>query len=126
LDEDPTALAHVFLGDLGKRAVEHHPVPFGVFLPLPLLVGPLLIGGDAEVGDAGAARGGTHLGLGAEVADDLDSIETAGHGERSLSCDGVQHTGRLRCRSSPARMDMLANMQAFVKRRWIRASTSGS
>ena len=80
LDIDLRSLAQVFRGDLGQ-AVEHcHLVPLGALLLLAgLLVFPLLAGRDAQIGDRAAARHVARVRILAEIADQYDFVDSAGH-----------------------------------------------
>jgi hypothetical protein len=87
-DVDLAALAQVFTGDFGQLAEELDAVPFGPFLFLAgLLVVPRFGRGDADRRDRAATLGVSGFGIGAEIADQDDFVDAAGHGN-SLNRNG--------------------------------------
>src|SRR3546814_2194886 len=60
-DINLTPLLEVLTRNLGKAAEELHPMPFGAFLLLPLLVGPCLGGRHADGGDRRSSLAVLHI-----------------------------------------------------------------
>ena len=79
LDEDLAALGEVLRADLGALAPHHDAVPLGALLALTVLVVPALAGRDAQLADALPARRVPHVGIGAEVSDEDDFVDSTGH-----------------------------------------------
>ena len=70
----------VLLGHVAELAEDDGAVPLGVVDAVARLrVLPGEVGGDPEVRDGGAVAGGPRLGIGSEVADQLDLVQSA-HG----------------------------------------------
>jgi hypothetical protein len=60
-------------------------MPLGLLLELSgLLVLPAFGGGDAQVGDAGTGRQGTHFRVLTQVTDENDLVDAASHGNLPL------------------------------------------
>src|SRR6056297_1067939 len=81
LDIDLGALAQVLLGHARERlGKDRDRVPLGLFAPLAgVAILPLLGGGDAKVADLAPVLEGAGLGVAAEIADDDDLVDGAGH-----------------------------------------------
>src|SRR5690606_11025570 len=80
LDVDLRTLAQVFGRDLAEAVPHDHGVPLGLLLLFAGgLVRPALAGGDADVGDGGAARGGAGFRILPQVADENDLVDAACH-----------------------------------------------
>src|SRR5256885_6217257 len=72
-------LAHISETGSGLVIPADNPVPIGLFLFFPAGAGPLPAGGHREGGDSRTAIRATHLGIGTQVPDQNDLIETAAH-----------------------------------------------
>src|SRR5713101_2039901 len=72
-------LAHIGQTGPGLVIPADNPVPIGLFLLFPAVAGPLPAGGHREGGDSGTVIRTTHLGIGTQVPDQNDLIETAAH-----------------------------------------------
>src|SRR5688572_31066994 len=68
LDVDLLALRQVLLQRFGLLAPQHHAVPFGLFLPLLILVVPHFRRGQIQRGNGGAARRIAKLGVPSQVS----------------------------------------------------------
>ena len=75
-DEDLPALREVLPDDLRLLAPHHDPMPLGGFLLLAALVGPALGGGEAEVRHGLLAGGVAQLGVGAQISDQNDLVDS--------------------------------------------------
>src|SRR5262249_12790344 len=77
LDVKLLALGQVLLTDLGRFAPHDDTVPFGPLLLLTVLVRPRFVGGEADVAHRLPAGRVAKLGVGPEVADENDLVDTA-------------------------------------------------
>ena len=75
----------VFADDFGGTREGYQAVPLGAILPVAVLIFVALVGGESELGDGGALRGVTHLGIFAEIADENDFVHAFRHGDASGS-----------------------------------------
>src|SRR5688500_13622502 len=101
-DVNLVALLTVALCDVSKiRALvvpDYDTVPFGLFLLVPGGPFPLPAGGQGAVGDPASIGGAADFGIGAQVADQLNTIEAAGHGillTRGIRATGLGNSPRL-------------------------------
>src|SRR5437867_1000441 len=82
-DIDLVALLEVLLGNVGQGrklvVPADNPVPLRLFLLLAPVAGPLPAGRHREGGHPGAVIRAAHLGIGTQVPDYHDFIETAAH-----------------------------------------------
>src|SRR2546422_2535536 len=74
IDVDELPFAQILPADLGELAPGHDVVPLGALLLLAGAVGETLIGGERELGDAGALRRRPDLRVLAEAADQNDFV----------------------------------------------------
>src|SRR5262249_820969 len=90
LDVHLRALAQVLGRNLRQAPEECDPVPLGALLLLPALLGaPALARGDAQVRDRGARGHGARLRVRAQIADENDLVDAAGHVDVLRECVGA-------------------------------------
>src|SRR6266581_1435696 len=84
LDEDFVALFQVLLAHVGQAGSAlvipaDNSMPVRLFLLLPAISRPLPAGSQGERGHTGTVIRAAHLGIGPQIPDELDLIETAAH-----------------------------------------------
>src|SRR5438105_8116699 len=79
VDRDRAALAQVLGAALGLVAEDRDPEEVRLVDPLPRLVPPPSVDGDAEVADGGAARRVPQLGVPRQVPDQYDAVDVCCH-----------------------------------------------
>src|SRR5258705_68987 len=84
LDVDFVALFQVLLAHVGQAGSAliipaDNSMPVRLFLLLPAISRPLPAGSQGESGHTGTVIRATHLGIGPQIPDELDLIETAAH-----------------------------------------------
>src|SRR5205807_8415596 len=137
LDIDLPALGEVFAAVFRGLAPDHDAVPLGPFLLLALLVGPVLVGGDGEIGHRLSAGRVSDFGILAQVAYQDDLVDAAARhdclwGKRSRNrSTGVRQSKRRfsaprpRGGSPPAAPGRAAGGAPRPDRRWRRARPHG-
>src|SRR5437660_415849 len=137
LDIDLPALGQVLAAQLCGLAPDHDAVPLGAFLLLALLVGPVLVGGDGEVGHRLSAGRVSDFGILAQIAYQDDLVDAAARhdclwGKRSRNrSTGVRQSKRRfsaprpRGGFPPAAPGRAAGGAPRPDRRWRRARPHG-
>src|SRR5437660_6996891 len=137
LDIDLPALGQVLAAQLCGLAPDHDAVPLGAFLLLALLVGPVLVGGDGEVGYRLSAGRVSDFGILAQIAYQDDLVDAAARhdclwGKRSRNrSTGVRQSKRRfsaprpRGGFPPAAPGRAAGGAPRPDRRWRRARPHG-
>src|SRR6185312_10542961 len=86
LDVELGALLYIVADDLGGAVEGDEVVPFGLVLPVALLIFLPVSRGEREAGDSRAARGGTDLGVFADVAEEKNFVDAFCHEDAPKWC----------------------------------------